>query len=257
MLMPWRACRRPSTCAAGFSSRSTAPCWVRPTERDRGRNGGLIKRAPGERQGGDPALGRYGCLPASRALVARNERGDPLGTAIIKGFEGKWAATAPAAPSREQESLCKEMGRRLPRRPRPNPGTPISRDLDVMLHNLSGKRNCVLLVACICTIDPLHPFCFAAWGGWTVPGQRYWHTGASRNFRQRRPQYRLGRVYHGAHTHSGTPRSGIGRRSLSYIDGYISSLLYHDFNTARWGPLGNGCMNHDKEGTEYRARAAV
>jgi hypothetical protein len=38
-------------------------------------------------------------------------------------------------------------------------------------------------------------------------------------------------------------------RTLSCIDGYISSLLYKDFNTARWGPLGNGYMNHDKEGT--------
>jgi hypothetical protein len=44
-----------------------------------------------------------------------------------------------------------------------------------MLHNLSGKRNRVQLVACIHTIGALHSSCFAELGRWTVPRQRYSH----------------------------------------------------------------------------------
>ena len=39
VLMPWRACRRPSTCAAGSPSRAAAPCWVRRTGHDQDPDG--------------------------------------------------------------------------------------------------------------------------------------------------------------------------------------------------------------------------
>src|SRR5262249_2456576 len=57
--MPWRACRRPSTCAAGFSSRATAPCWVRTTGRDQNLMGFLARPGPTTSVYHEPAPAGY------------------------------------------------------------------------------------------------------------------------------------------------------------------------------------------------------